>query len=243
MKTVRNLKCRFLTGLCHWLYFVFGILFCTVFLCEAKESSSAKQSGMVYELLQKVEQLTSDVNRLRGEVEELSLQLKKQKNESKMRFLMLDDGITRLTRKVQGVNQVKNKSSDNAKTDIEKESRHFKRAFEKVEQKKFNEAREAFKKQVSDFPNGQLIANAWYWLGEVHMSLGEIKQAIDSFLKVLELHHSDGGKEAEAAYKLGKLYDTRGSTKKARYYLNFVIKNYGKSTAARLARTYLESMK
>ena len=119
----------------------------------------------------------------------------------------------------------------------------YERAFALTREKRFEEAIPAFRRVIDDYPGGQYVPNAWYWLGELYLALPEpdLELARQSFVQVVQLW-PDNRKVPDARYKLGVVYDRLGEPEQARAYLEQVVREHADSPAARLASSYLDQL-
>jgi tol-pal system protein YbgF len=88
---------------------------------------------------------------------------------------------------------------------------------------------------VKDFPQGSLVGNAHYWLGEVYMVQGDASLAALSFEHVIG-EFPQHRKIPDALYKAGVAYQNLGNIDKANQMLQRVLLEYPDSSAARLAQ-------
>jgi tol-pal system protein YbgF len=102
--------------------------------------------------------------------------------------------------------------------------------------RKIDEAVAGFKNQVAKYPSGKYTANAYYWLGEIHLLQNNLPEAEKAFAQVTN-NFPAHRKAADAAFKLGKVYHQQGKNDQARAVLEKVAG--GSSTAASLAQAYL----
>ncbi len=114
-------------------------------------------------------------------------------------------------------------------------------AFELMRARKFPEATAAFDRFVRDYPNSGYTANAFYWLGELHLAQNAFEPARQSFMQVVNLY-PDSQKMPDALYKLGVVYHRIGDPSRAREYLNRTISQFPSAPAAALAQTYLAEL-
>lgn len=113
----------------------------------------------------------------------------------------------------------------------------YQSAFALVRKRAYDEAVVAFTAFTTDFPDSERVANAHYWLGEIYLAQQQLEKSRDAFSQVVALF-AGHRKAADAAYKLGKVYYELGDKAKSAEYLDLVLKNYPKSSAARLARDF-----
>lgn len=114
-------------------------------------------------------------------------------------------------------------------------------AFELMRARKFPEATAAFDRFVRDYPNSGYTANAFYWLGELHLAQNAFEPARQSFMQVVNLY-PDSQKMPDALYKLGVVHHRIGDPVRAREYLNRTISQFPSAPAAALAQTYLAEL-
>ena len=106
----------------------------------------------------------------------------------------------------------------------------------------YRKAMGMFRDIVNDYPNGEFTANAFYWIGEMHLALGEHEDARAAFAQV-DLLYDDHPKVPDALYKLGEVYSVLGNTERSREYMNRVIRDHPGSTAEGLARKFLAELR
>ena len=217
---------------------------------------SGESSGTAY-LLNTMEQMRQEIMELRGQLEEQQFQIKQLRQEGRDRYLDLDE---RITRQSNGASVPSPTLSTSTMTDLKDNSRSasnqaapskadekqaaeqqaYQSAFQLIREKKFDEARQALKRQLDTYPKGKYADNARYWLGEVQMAQSQYPQARDSFQMVLS-DFPDSPKVPDASYKLGRVLYLLGENEKARAMLESVIKQYPDTAAARLSDTYLRN--
>jgi tol-pal system protein YbgF len=111
----------------------------------------------------------------------------------------------------------------------------YKAAFTLIRERQYDESIVALLAFVKDFPQGSLVGNAHYWLGEVYMV------QVDASLAALSFEHVIGEfpqhrKIPDALYKAGVAYQNLGNIDKANQMLQRVLLEYPDSSAARLAQ-------
>ena len=229
-----------------------------VFAVAPVTGGESESSGTAY-VLNSIDQLRQEIMELRGQLEEQQFKINRLQQESRDRYLDLDDRMTRLnagktpalptdqsSQPAEAVSSFK-QSMVSAPVDIgtalneEAEENEYQAAFKLIRERQFDEAKVALRQLLKNHPQGRYSDNALYWLGEVQMAQGKYPEAVKTFEQVLK-DYPLGGKTADASYKLGRLHDLQGDQKKARDILESVIKNYPDSAAARLSDTYLRGM-
>lgn len=119
----------------------------------------------------------------------------------------------------------------------------YERAFALTREKRFEEAIPAFRRVIDEYPGGQYVPNAWYWLGELYLALPapDLERARQAFVQVIQ-NWPDNRKVPDAKYKLGVVYDRLGEPLEARMYLDRVLTEHAETPAARLAASYLDRL-
>ena len=225
----------------------------------APASVSAPQSGgdsagTAY-FLNTMDQLRQEVMELRGQVEEQRFQINRLQQESRDRYLDLDDRISRInageaprspektitTEETIDDTQLTQDVDSQGKQMAAAEEEAYQAAFKLIRERQFDEAKDALRKLLIDFPNGRYSDNARYWVGEVQMAQGKYPEALATFGQVLK-DYPQSDKIPDATYKMGRLQDLLGDKQKARELLEKVMKEYPDSAAARLSDTYLRGI-
>lgn len=115
----------------------------------------------------------------------------------------------------------------------------YEAAFARVRAREFEAAEAQLKSFIDKYPGNALQANAWYWLGEVHLAQGKVSDSQAAFSHVVEVFGRHG-KAADALYKLGVLADRAGDMAGATQLMQRVVQEYPQAPAANLARGYLK---
>ena len=117
----------------------------------------------------------------------------------------------------------------------------YAQAIEWMRAKRFADSAAGFEQLIVDYPNGQYTPNAFYWLGELNLAMGNMEPARQNFVQVIRLY-PDHQKVPDALYKLGVLYFQLGDSSQSRQYLERVQSEYPQSSAGALAKRYLAEM-
>ena len=105
----------------------------------------------------------------------------------------------------------------------------------------FDAAVAAFTQFLERFPDGRYAPNAHYWLGELYLVLQppNPEAARQSFMLLLD-QYPGNSKEPDALYKLGRVHYIKGNRERSREFLDRVIRQYPDSSAAGLAREFID---
>ncbi|HEC16497.1 MAG TPA: tol-pal system protein YbgF [Sedimenticola sp.] len=118
----------------------------------------------------------------------------------------------------------------------------YKQAFDLLMQRRYDEAKQAFRLFLARYPKGRLAANAQYWVGEASYVTRDFATALADFSKVVQ-DFPASPKVADALLKMGFIRYEQQEWAQARKTLETVVERYPSSTAARLARKRLERMR
>lgn len=223
----------------------------------AKGNKSAIANTQMFDL---VEILKIELQQLRGQVEQLTYSLERLKLDQKERYLDLDRRIMSLsaasvvTNSAQLSSTLSQANNDGNVTptvslevaleppvitaqayDPEAEKADYKAAFTLIRKRQYDASTEALLAFIKNYPQGALLGNAYYWLGEVYMVQGDASLAAISFEYVIS-EFPEHRKIPDALYKAGVAYQNLGDMAKANELLNRVLLEYTDSSAARLAQ-------
>lgn len=214
-------------------------------------AQSANQGNA--ELFYMIEQLQREVRALRGEVEEQSNQINRLSRQSKSRYIDLDQRILSLSEKTGEASPASEKTGNSpSPTDNKQEQREYRapsadeeKAYQAIqslihEDKDYDAAISGLYDFIGKYPEGDLLVNAYYWLGEVYLIKPQLEQAKQAFTIVAN-RYGDHRKAPDAVYKLGVTLDRQGEKQQAKSRMNEVIRSYPGSGAAKLAQNFLES--
>ncbi|MCW8886406.1 MAG: tetratricopeptide repeat protein [Motiliproteus sp.] len=214
------------------------------------------------EMLMMVDQLQEEVRYLRGQLEEMSHQLKKMRTNQRDRYRDLDRRITSINRQMaetppssslvpltpavtepapSATPTTASASPEAAVTPPAISDRQaYKEAFELVRQRSFDEALSAFDNFVQVYPNSILVANVLYWTGEIHSKKQQPDhtQAQQAYTQLVE-RFPDHQRTPDAYYKRGLIYHKEGDIPQAKAMMNKVIATSSKKTLTDLASQFL----
>lgn len=216
---------------------------------------SANSSQATSELFYMIQQLQSEVRRLQGEVEVQRHEIDRLKEQARDRYIDLDQRILDLSEKLASqpdpapavADSAASSGSAPAAKDYRPPGPEERKAYDRIQdlihnQKNYDEAISRIYEFLDKYPEGDLTVNAYYWLGEVYLVLPQLEQAKQAFT-IVATRFADHRKAPDALYKLGVTHDRLGEKDEARRKMEAVIQNYPASSAADLARKYLESGK
>ena len=222
---------------------------------EARRQSAGNQGNA--ELFFMIERLQNEVRSLRGELEEQRNQLDRLTRQSRERYIDLDQRLMELSEQQEQPRASSgNRASDRAASGSEERptpqtvSREYRQpsdqerqAYDRIqkliqEDKAYDQAIGELYDFVSEYPEGDLTVNAYYWLGEIYLVKPQLEQAKQAFT-IVATRYQDHRKAPDALYKLGVVHDRLGEKDQAERYMQRVVDQYGASQAADLAKKYL----
>lgn len=210
-------------------------------------AESNKQVTGGADLYYQLQVLQEEVRQLRGAVEQQQHELRQLKQRQMDDYMDLD---RRLSNRGGGSNAAERlqplpqpESDDRSATrngdggsDAEGERRSYNAAYNLLRERDFEAAATAFREHAQRFPDGEHAANAYYWLGEIHLLDNDLEAAREAFARVVD-DYPDDAKREDAMYKLGRVYHLQGDDGRAREMLERVADT--ETSAAGLARNYL----
>ncbi len=117
----------------------------------------------------------------------------------------------------------------------------YQEAFSLLADKHYDESAAAFRKYLHTHPDGQFVANAHYWLGDIYLQQKNLTQA-ELELNLVIAQYSASGKAADAHFKLALLHAEQGKTGQARQELRMIMLRYPGTAAAQLANIQLQQL-
>lgn len=221
---------------------------------EARRQSTGSQGNA--ELFFMIERLQQEVRSLRGELEEQRHKLEQLTRQSRERYIDLDQRLLELSEQ-QGQPQSRAGGSGSSSTpapsqrqtpqtvsrEYRQPSAEERQAYENIQNliqqdKAYDQAIGQLYDFISEYPEGDLTVNAYYWLGEVYLVKPQLEQAKQAFT-IVATRFQDHRKAPDALYKLGVVHDRMGEKDQAQRYMQRVVDQYGASQAANLAKKYL----
>jgi len=199
--------------------------------------------------------LLEEVRLLRGMVEELNYELSQVKQRQMDDYLDIDRRLSSLTAGaaaassgVRPIPQAGTRAANVTGRALEKgpaggDVADMKISYDSasnllLKKRDIDGAAAAFKQHVADYPSSSYSANAYYWLGEIHLLQGQDELARQSFSVVVE-QYAGHSKALDARFKLGKIYHQLGDLERSRELLEMTAQSNG--GAAVKAQSYLDN--
>ncbi|MDS4027012.1 MAG: tol-pal system protein YbgF [Candidatus Contendobacter sp.] len=125
---------------------------------------------------------------------------------------------------------------------VNTERAEFDAALGELREGRYPEAVAAWRRFLGAHPSGDLAGDAQYWLGEACYLSRDYNAAKEAFI-ALGLNHPQNARLPDALLKLGYIYGEQGDTARARDVLQKLVQVYPNTQAASLAERRLQSLR
>ena len=122
------------------------------------------------------------------------------------------------------------------------EQEAYQKAFDTLRQLRYDQAVTAFQNFIAKYPKGRYAHIAQYWIGEADYAQRKFKQAIVDYQKLID-DYPTSPKLAEAMLKIGYSQYELKNNKAAETILNQLIKSYPGTTEAGQAQNLLQKIR
>ncbi len=197
-----------------------------------------------------LDQLQTEMNELRGVTELHTHQLTQVLERQRELYQELDRRVTDALKPVSlipsalavsSASSTVVKSSQGYSNNLT-ENEAYDRALNLVlKDKRYEQAIPEFRAFNKSYPESSYAPNAHYWLGQLLFNKGELAEAEQEFLVVVE-RFSKSAKRPDALLKLAMVAQKKNNVDKAKILYSQLIKEYPDSTSAKLAKPRLESL-
>ncbi len=220
-------------------------------------------------MLQRIEYLQREMQELRGKVEEQAYQMQQMQEQNKKLYMDLDKRVSATKAATPSVssqdpaaqqaldlNAASQFVSDepdptiasapmaaavNAQATPVNDEKAYQAAYRLVQNRDFDGALKAFNNMLTQNPQGKYAPNAQYWLGEIHLTKGNLEKAAEAFNMVYS-QNPKHPKAADSLLKLGYVEYNKGQWKRSVEILNQVKSQFPGTTSAQLADSRLQRM-
>lgn len=201
-------------------------------------------------LFNQIEQLKSEISRLRGVQEELANQLSVADKRQKDLYADLDGRLKELKdelAKTAAVAAAQPALPPGLPTGAEAapsegETKAYQDAFGAIRAGNYKVAIGDFQSFLKTYPGSSLAGNAQYWIGFSHFSLGDYKAAAESHQKLMQQYPASP-KVPDAMLGLARAQIQLGETKAAQLTLQRVVSEHAGTKVAETAQKLLATLK
>ncbi|MBN1474581.1 MAG: tol-pal system protein YbgF, partial [Syntrophaceae bacterium] len=190
--------------------------------------------------------LRDNLNQLRGQLEALTANVKKQ--EQQLDNLLLKINFIENFLEIGGKN-ISTNSMDKSKSEINvpeskasDKDRAYSIAYNTFKEGNYSKARTEFQNFLATYPKSEYSDNAQFWIGECYFFEKKYEQAILEYEKVVK-NYPGGSRVAYALLKQGLSFLNLGDKTSSKLLLQQVIKDYPNTNQARIARAKLQEIK
>ena len=221
----------------------------------------AQPNPEILDLVTRMEQMQSEVQQLRGMIEEQSQTISDLQRKQKNMYLDLDSRIQNASTAVTPTSPTTSVAPVGATPAVaapvatqpavvspaqapqlaSNDKDRYQQAYEALRSGQNAMAVKLFESFLQDFPSGQFADNAQYWLAEAYKVNREIDKSRSAFIKVLT-QYPQSAKVPDALLKLGYIEFELQNIPKSREYLTQVVNAFPGTPAANLAAKKLAVM-
>lgn len=218
------------------------------------ERISNAQAQLLQQLQQQLNATQSDIDSLRGQIQENSYQLNQVVERQKQIYQQIDS----LSSGAAASNTAAASGGDNsaaaaapaadaaASTAAPVQSGDANTDYNSavalvLEKKQYDQAIAAFQAFVKKYPDSTYQPNANYWLGQLNYNKGKKDDAAYYFATVVK-KYPKSPKSSEALYKVGVIMQDKGDNAKAKAVYQQVVKQYPNTEAAKQAEKRAASL-
>ena len=192
------------------------------------------------ELAQRLDTLQGEVRTIRGEVEMLQNETQGGKTQSRNLYGDLEKRLAALET-LGGVGAASSLGAAPAPATGASEQATYEAGMAALRGGNHDKAVASFQEVVTNYPNGDLAANAQFWIGESYYTKGDLEGAVVAYRKVLG-DWPNSRKAPDAMVKLGFSLSDLRRTGEARSTLEEVVRKYPGTNAAQLATDRLKRL-
>ena len=201
--------------------------------------------------------MQTQIQALRGQIEELTHQLQLLQQQQKAMYADLEKRVNHSpTISEDNYEESGNPKSKTAAAKIlssttgavstqpnsAEEQKIYQQAYSLIKAKKYSEAAATFETMLQKYPTGKFASNAHYWLGELYGLMGNNDKALTEFNTIVQ-SYPQSQKIADAQLKLGLIYSSQQKWSDAKSSFKKVVIHFPGTSFARLATEQLKQIK
>lgn len=202
-------------------------------------------SGSLVDLAVQVDNLERQVANIQGRTETLQYEAEESNSRQRDLYQDLDQRIQNLEQGLRNAGSSVLEGGSLAPGQLPvpggSDRDNYQAAFELLKAQRYDDAANAFNQFLSNYPESQLAENAQYWLAETYYVTDDFDQALGEFEAVIE-QYPRSRKVPDALLKIGYANYELQRWDQARTALTRVQREFGDTTAARLAEQRLRRM-
>ena len=208
----------------------------------SKLEASAVDRGAILDLAGQLDQLRSDLARLRGQVEVLTNQIETAEKRQKDLYLDIDTRLRKLEQaREQAVASATQPTTGEAPA-TPAETKAYEAALNQFKLGNYPLSISAFEGFLVTYPSSSLAPSAQYWIGNAYYAQRDYKKAIVSQEKLLSAW-PDSSKAPDGMLNIASSQEASGDRRGARKTLEDLLAKYPASPAAASAKQRLQGMR
>lgn len=206
----------------------------------SKLEASAVDRGAILDLAGQLDQLRSDLARLRGQVEVLTNQIDTAEKRQKDLYLDIDTRLRKLEQAREQAAAAPPAAGEAPVTPAE--TKAYEAALNQFKLGNYQLAISAFEGFLVTYPSSSLAPSAQYWIGNAYYAQRDYKKSIASQEKLLSAW-PDSSKAPDGMLNMASSQEASGDRRGARKTLEDLLAKYPASPAAASAKQRLQGMR
>ncbi|MDQ7000703.1 MAG: tetratricopeptide repeat protein [Mariprofundus sp.] len=216
------------------------------------ELADQQQASALNEILDRIGKLENLYQSQQAQLKALSSRIDRSRHRSSGKKAITKKSISPEQRAITGTDQRRHTTAANSRASelpagspkadkaalLEAEKNAYTAAYLAWKSGRYDEAANAFNKQLDLYPNGEYSDQAWYWLGETRFAQHDYYRALNAFKYVAD-HYPDSVKHAAALLKLGQISESQNHWQQSALYYKRLIRDHADSDLAEQARKAL----
>jgi tol-pal system protein YbgF len=195
-----------------------------------QQVQQAADKKVVVDLANTIDQLRTEIARMRGQIEELGYKIDTLDKRQKDLYVDLDARL----RKFEQGDQEKEKAAQASAA----EQQAYDASIGQFKAGNYGSAVQGLKAFITQYPNSKLVPSAQYWVGNAYYALRDYKSAITAQQRVVDNWPSDP-KAADAMLGIASSQAELGDVNASRKTLQTLVQKYPSSQAADQAKQRL----
>ena len=196
-------------------------------------------------LQNRIEEIRAELLRVNGLVEEMQHTYQSNREKDQAILAALQKDIAQLTKELRLLEtrkETSHKPPENEKRVQKSGIDVYQKGLDLIGGKKFHEARKVLQDYIKNFPGGNRVANAHFWIGECEYNLNHYEEAILAYEKVIK-GFPKSNKAPAALLKEGMAFFRLGDPESAKIIWKKLLKLYPKSSQAQTAKKQIKLLK
>lgn len=210
-------------------------------------------SQSLLEMAERIDTLQSELQLLRGQLEEQQYAMDELKSRRRELYMDIDRRLSSLERgrgggapapATPGQSGVAEGSQGQVQNEqrLQQERAAYQAAFDLLRELRYAQATAAFRSFLKEYPESNYAHTARYWLAEAAYAQRNFSQAVEDY-RLLIADYPESPKRAEAMLKIGYSQYELKQIQEARQIIEALIKQYPDSTEAGQARSLLRQIR